>query len=99
MSNIDTSSVGTWGQERPPRSTLTKIANEIQQIRNHHNDEFRRTIRQAGGSIHALRLRAQEDTEIRQALYRNGWNYLTLEAEMERRTTARWARKVIHGWF
>lgn len=99
MSNIDTKVTETWGRPRPPRSTLTQISNEINQIRDWHNQEFQRVIRGPGGSVKALKLRVSEDAQIADALRRNGWTYGTLEAELLRRTTPRWSRYVIHGWF
>lgn len=100
MSNIDTRVTVIWGKDhKAERSNITTVANQILQIRRWYNEEFRRVIREKGGSIYALKLRREEDQSIASALRRHGWTYGTLEAEIERRTTARWARYVIHGWF
>lgn len=99
MSNIDTRTVATWGDAPPTRSSLTAVANQLEQIRRWHNAEFRRLYSTPGGSLHAVRLRHEEDLAISSALRRHGWTYGSLEAELTSRTTKRWARRVIQGWF
>ena len=99
MGNIDTRVTKLWGQTAPQRSSLTQIANQIAQIRSWHNEEFRKNVRTRNSPLPALRLQAAEERAITSAVYRHGWTLGSLEAELTRRTTARWARKIIHGWF
>lgn len=99
MSNIDTKATRTWVSPGPPRSTLTEISNLIMAIRRRHNHEFMLEAATDHGSLSVLRHMARERDEISRAAREHGWSMASLEAELERRTTLRWAHKITKGWF
>lgn len=101
MSNIDTRATKAWGKIRPERLPVTQVANRIMQIRDRHNRDLQRELEMfpGAGTLIFFRHERDETREIRDAVYGAGWSLAELELEIEQRTTARWARKIMHGWF
>lgn len=83
----------------PRRSTLTDITNAIVQIRFRHNQAYSYDAGYDGGEFSGPAHQRAEERELALALADAGWTWTTLEEELRRRTTARWAHYIVMGWF
>lgn len=80
------------------RSTLTKVVNEIVEIRRQHAEAFQYDSGYDGGEFSAGMHERAEDREIAAAISSNGWTRASLDQELRRRTTKRWAKEILMGW-
>jgi len=84
---------------RADRSSLTKISNLVMMIRDSHDKAFVYDSGYDGGEFSGPAHERAEQREIEFAIADNGWTREELDAELHERTTARWAHRVLMGWF
>jgi hypothetical protein len=84
---------------RANRSSLTTVVNQILRIRGDHDEAFALDAGYDGGEFSGPAHQRAEASEIEWAIASNGWTREELAIELRDRTSARWAHRVLMGWF
>ena len=84
---------------RSGRSSLTTVSNLIMRIRRDHDEAFQFDAGYDAGEFSGPAHARAEAREIETAIADNGWTRQELDAELRERTSARWAHRVLMGWF